>query len=179
MGEDATLLTLNRVTQLVFARHMLEFVASAQSSPLRSSSSGSFCFPRGLLAYLKAPSWGEPTYANTLGAILACVVVYDLFFFSLQCFVVGQKGRGPGVRGQPLQFAVATYFHLAAVAVVAMSPIGCHVTAVVGFLALTGVIDAMHQRGTSLEDLLVFHHAGSAGYAKIGWFWDWACNTAA
>ena len=31
MGEDATLLTLNRVTQLVFARHMLEFVASGQA----------------------------------------------------------------------------------------------------------------------------------------------------
>jgi len=186
VGQDATLTTLNRVTQLVFSRHLLEFLSSGPSSPLSASSTGSLRLPEGLIAYTKAPGWGEHTYANTVGALVACIVVYDLFFYSFQCFIVGSRagqrtgGRGLAWRTHPVHFAANSYFHLLAVAVVSMSPLGCHVAAVVAFLILSGIIDSMHARGTSLEAWILFTgHDSSQGYAKIGTFWDWACNTAA
>jgi len=172
---SALIANVNRAITCVFARHLLQFVVVGTGST-------TFQLPAVVMAQ-PHPTWGAATYSNTVGAAASCIVVYDLFHFGVQCFITRQLGNtdaagkraGIGCRSHPLNFALSIYCHLAAVLVVSLSPLGCHAQAVVAFMTISAVVDAMQSRGTAVP--LPFFSTGASGYGKILTLWDAACNT--
>jgi len=167
---------INHLITIVSARHLLEFVMTGAGAA-STGTKGSFSLPAKLLKVLVTPTWGEMTAVNSVVAFLACIVVYDLFFYAFQAFFAKQVMMGS--RQHPVNWFFSSYLQLLSVVTVCLSPTGCHAFAVLGFVFVSVFTDAVYLRRISLEDSMIpFIKTGIAGYGKILSFWDSACHTA-
>lgn len=158
---------LNGLISVLLVRHMLEFAFAARA--------------------LKPPLWGPYTISNTVGAIVACLMVYDLLFYTFNRVVCTKllglaSMQSHGAHGYPWVFFVASYFRLLAIVFVALSPLGCHGGTVITFMTLCEILDSMHSRGLPVPLPFFFGTHTPSGksqgnYGKYTTVWDCLCNT--
>lgn len=175
---------LNGLISVLLVRHMLEFAFAAE---VAEATSPKFCLqiPGSLMQTLKPPLW-ETSISNTVGAIVACLMVYDLLFYTFNRVVctklLGLASVQSHAHGYPWVFFVASYFRLCAVVFVALSPLGCHGGTVVAFMTLCEMLDSMHSRGIPVPLPFFFGTHTPSGksqgnYGKYMTVWDCLCNT--
>merc|ERR1711907_76747 len=137
--------------------------------------------------------WGHCTFINTVVATLVCFVVYDLFYFSFHHIlhhtsmftVVHRHYHHRMAAPHPLEFLASSYFHLLAVMVVSLSPIGCHAYAVIAFSFFSAVLATCQH--TRLHIAIPFFHAASdhdvhhqdshTNFGQYTVLWDYLCRT--
>jgi len=177
---------LNGLISVLLVRHMLEFAFAAR---VAETTNPKFCLqiPGSLMQALKPPLWGPYTISNTVGAIAACLMVYDLLFYTFNRVVCTKllglaSMQSHGAHGYPWVFFVASYFRLLAIVFVALSPLGCHGGTVITFMTLCEILDSMHSRGLPVPLPFFFGTHTPSGksqgnYGKYTTVWDCLCNT--
>jgi len=185
--KDQAFAIVNRVISIILARHMLEFAIAGSASP-PVGTQDVFQIPAGLMQKLRPPEWNAYTPGNTLGALVACFVVYDLLYYSFQRFirphVVGRSKSQVSAITNPLQFLVNSYLHLVAVMLVALNPLGCHPFTVLSFLTVGAILEARNTSGIRPWIPQMFFgpeqmQSAQSNYGKYLTLWDNLCHTRA
>lgn len=169
---DRCFINFNRLTTCVFTFHLLQLVASAPHVERRLS---------------------EATLANTLGAVAALFVVYDMFYYCLHCFLhvrgiyrhvhkhhhrqmCPSRGNVDAINVHPFEFVSGEYLHLLAVYLVP-----CHALAVLAFVLMGGVLASLNH--TRYDVKLPFglyrvqwhdvhHRLPQSNYSQYTMLWD-------
>jgi len=173
---------VNRLVFLVATRHTLEFAL-----PARQACTDGFCIPHSVRQLFVAPDTGDITVTNSVGALVACILVCDLFLYSVRRFVLQKPcdASAGAIGANPLEYAVYSYMHLLAVVIVALSPVGIHsYTVVLFWLTTTMLMSIFKSRGLGVGWIPFFYSAADhevedtdSNYSTYLTLWDYLCNT--
>jgi len=184
--KDQIFALTNRVISLLLARHMLEFSIAGRPTP-RTLSGDILQIPPGVMQKLKTPQWGVYTFSNTIGALLACLIVYDLLEFTFQSFLrprifapLSKQETRASMSVHPVEYFFTSYLHLCAVMLVALSPLGCHAATVLAFVTICELLGSLYYNRIHISSLFFTaadHKLTKGNYGRYMTLWDRLCNT--